>query len=166
MLLKALQEKWYTYIAFTISFFSIFIIWVNHHKIFKQIYARNTAVMFANGLILFLASIVSFTTAILSRYYDTEAVYAATAIYTGLFVLINLSFNLLWWLASKEKKLLRPNITISAIRSISKNYMYGLPVHVIAFLCAFVYPLAALIICVSLWIFWAFTSGKVNLSKQ
>lgn len=52
-LLIYLKEQWTSYFAFTLSFFSIFIMWVNHHKIFKQIYSRNTAIMFANGLILF-----------------------------------------------------------------------------------------------------------------
>ncbi|WP_431294548.1 TMEM175 family protein [Pedobacter sp. P26] len=68
-LLEALKIQWPGYIAFIISFFSIFIIWVNHHKVFKQIYRRNTGLMFANGLILFLVSLVSFPSALLARFF-------------------------------------------------------------------------------------------------
>src|SRR4051812_38976485 len=67
-LLKKLAAEWPSFLAFSLSFFSIFIMWVNHHKIFKQIYRRNTPLMFANGLILFLATCVSYPTALLSGY--------------------------------------------------------------------------------------------------
>jgi uncharacterized membrane protein len=51
-LLVFLKNQWPAFLAFILSFFSIFIMWVNHHKIFKQIYSQNSAIMFANGLIL------------------------------------------------------------------------------------------------------------------
>ncbi|KAA6438515.1 DUF1211 domain-containing protein [Dyadobacter flavalbus] len=161
MLISRLQQAWPSYMAFTISFSSIFIMWVNHHKIFKQIYKRNSTVMFANGLILFLVTSVSYPTALLSRFYNTSSAGLVVALYTGIFVLINLSYNLLWYAASRDKELLRPGMTDAAILRISRNYLYGLPTYLAAFAISFVYPAAAIAICVSLWIFWALSSGKV-----
>lgn len=166
MLISRLQGNWPSYLAFTISFSSIFIMWVNHHKIFKQIYKRNSAVMFANGLILFLVTCVSYPTALLSRFYDTSSAEFVVAIYTGMFVLINLSYNLLWFFASRHKELLRPGMTDAAIWKISSNYLYGLPTYVAAFAMSFIYPAAALIICVLLFIFWALSSGKINMTDS
>ncbi len=165
-LIIRLQESWPSYLAFTISFSSIFIMWVNHHKVFKQIYRRNSSLMFANGLILFLVTCVSYPTAFLSRFYDTSSAEIVVAIYTGMFVLINLSFNLLWFIASRHRELLRPGITDEAIGKISRNYLYGFPTYLTAFAVSFISPAIALAICVSLWIFWALSSGKINLAEH
>jgi uncharacterized membrane protein len=165
-LLVYLKGEWTSYLAFTLSFFSIFIMWVNHHKIFKQIYSRNTAIMFANGLILFLVSAVSFPTALLARFFDGAASNIAVALYTGIFVLINISYNLLWCIASNNKKLLRPGITNSAIKKIRNNYLYGLPTYLIAFGISFQYPAAALAISMLLLVFWALSSGKINVIQE
>ncbi|MFV8326247.1 TMEM175 family protein [Flavobacterium sp. ZS1P14] len=165
-LLIYLKGEWTSYLAFTLSFFSIFIMWVNHHKIFKQIYSRNTAIMFANGLILFLVAAVSYPTALLARFFDGEASNIAAAIYTGIFVLINISYNLLWFIASNNKKLLRPGITNSAIRKIRNNYLYGLPTYLIAFGISFQFPAIALTISMILLLFWAVSSGKINIAQE
>jgi uncharacterized membrane protein len=162
-LLIFLKNQWPVFLAFILSFFSIFIMWVNHHKIFKQIYSRNSAITFANGLILFLVSSVSYPTSLLAQYFDGEASSVVVAIYTGIFVLINLSYNLLWYLASKNKELLRPGITDQAIRKIHNNYLYGLPIYVIALLFSFWIPTVSLIFILGLWIFWAVSSGKIEM---
>jgi len=159
-LLSYLGAQWPSYLAFSISFFSIFIMWVNHHKLFKQIYSRNTAVTFANGLILFFASAVSYPTGLLARFIDTPSANAVVAIYTGLFILINLSYLLLWYVASKDKSLLRPDLNDAAIRKITLNYTYSLPVYTVAFALSFIYPVASLVLCICLWIYWALSSGK------
>ncbi|KQM41918.1 TMEM175 family protein [Chryseobacterium sp. Leaf201] len=159
-----MKNQWPTFLAFILSFFSIFIMWVNHHKIFKQIYSRNSAIMFANGLILFLVSAVSYPTALLARYFNGEASSIVVAIYTGTFVLINLAFNLLWFLASRNKKLLRPGITDEAIKKIHNNYLYGLPIYLVALLFSFWIPAVSLMIILGLWIFWALSSGKIEMN--
>lgn len=160
-----LKNDWASFLAFTLSFFSIFIMWVNHHKIFKQIYNRNTAIMFANGLILFLVSAVSYPTALLARFFNGEASSTVVAFYTGIFVLINLSYNLLWFFASRNRKHLRPEITNLAIKKIRNNYLYGFPTYLIAFGLSFQFPTIALLISMLLWIFWAISSGKIDISK-
>lgn len=160
-LLQKLAADWPSYVAFGLSFFSVFIMWVNHHKLFRQIYQRNTAITFANGLLLFLASIVPWPTALLARYYNTPSATVTVSLYTGLFVLINLSFNLIWHLASRDRKLLRPELTERMIARIRRNYLCGIPVHLLAFILSFFFPTIALVICVLLWTYWAFTSGKV-----
>lgn len=164
MLANSLLAQWPSFLAFSLSFFSIFIMWVNHHKIFKQIYRRNSALMFANGLILFLATCISYPTALLARYFGTPSLSVAVAAYTGLFVLINLAFNLLWGIASRNKDLLRPEISHTAIRKLKRNYLYGLPVQLSAFLLSFCWPGGSLVLCALLWTYWAFTSGRLDLS--
>lgn len=163
VLLHNLIAEWPSFLSFGLSFFSIFIMWVNHHKIFKQIYRRNTALMFANGLVLFLANCISYPTALLARYYNTPSAAVAVAVYTGLFVLINLSFNLLWSIASKHKELLRPEIDNAAISRIKRVYQYGIPMHLAAFSLSFFWPGGSLLLCLILWTYWAFNSARLDL---
>jgi len=164
-LLQQLSGQWPAYIAFIISFFSIFIIWVNHHKVFKQIYKRNTGLMFANGLILFLVSLVSYPSALLARFYLSDAKQLSVTIYTGMFVLVNIAFNLLWQQATKDKNLLRPGISDEAIKQLRNNYLYGFPTYLAAFVISFFFPDAALLICILLWIYWALSSKKINFTE-
>lgn len=161
-LLAFITSQWSSYLAFTLSFFGIYVIWVNHHKIFKQIYVRNTGITFVNALILFLASLVSYPTALLARFFNTGASGVSVAIYTGLFILLNVSYLLLWHIASINKQLLRPDITDEAIKQIKKDYIKSLPVYVTAFLLSFISPILALLICMSMWVYWVFTSGKIK----
>ncbi|MGY0034656.1 TMEM175 family protein [Pedobacter sp. NJ-S-72] len=162
LLMAELKAQWPGYLAFTISFFSIFIMWVNHHKLFKQIYKRNTGLMFANGLILFLASIVSYPSALLARFYQTPSQQFAVSVYTGMFVLVNISYSLLWYQATRNKELLRPGLEEHTITLIRNNYLYGLFTYLSAFILSFYFPSTALIICVLLWGFWAVSSGKIS----
>lgn len=163
ILAAKLMTQWPTYLAFTISFFSIFIMWVNHHKLFKQIYRRNTEIMFANGLILFLVCCVSYPSSLLAKFYDTDSQQLVISIYTGTFVLVNLSYNLLWFLACRDRTLLRPGLGEAAILEIRNNYLYGLPTYIAAFALSFYFPVSALLICVLLWIYWAISSKKVMI---
>ena len=165
-IISYLKGQWPSYLAISISFFSIYIMWVNHHKLFKQIYIRNTGITFANGLILFLVTAVSYPTGLIARFFDTPSANLVVAIYTGLFVLINVSFNLLWYFASRNKTLLRPDITDADIKKIQLNYLYGFPTYCIAFGLSFTYPTIALVICVVLWFFWALSSGKLDHEER
>lgn len=166
MLVEELKLQWPGYLAFIISFFSIFIMWVNHHKLFKQIYKRNTGLMYANGLILFLVTLVSYPSSLLARFYQTPSQQVVVSIYTGMFVLVNLAHSLLWYQASKDRSLLRPGLTDEAIKAIRNNYLYGLPTYVAAFVLSFYFPPAALGICILLWGFWAISSKKLEIDDN
>lgn len=165
-LLEAMTAQWPGYLSFVISFFSIFIMWVNHHKMFKQIYRRNSGVMYANGLILFLTSLVSYPSALLARFYDSASQQTVVSIYTGMFVLVNLAFILLWREASSDRTLLRPGLGEKEIIAIRNNNLYGLPAYLAAFGLSFYVPAASLCICILLWIFWAFSSKKLDFKEH
>lgn len=162
-LMNFIVSQWSSYLAFSLSFFGIYIIWVNHHKLFKQIYVRNTGITFTNALILFFTSLVSYPTALLARFFTTGASGISVAIYTGLFILINVSYLLLWHVASLNKQLLRPGITDSAIKQIRQDYIKSLPFYIVAFVLSFIYPLVALLICMLMWIYWVVSSGKIKI---
>ena len=158
VLAKMLFAQWSSYLAFTISFATILIMWVSHHSLFKLVYRSNPSFMFANGFLLLLVTIVPFPTRLVAEYLNTPAAATACAVYAGLFVIINLAYNILWWSAAYHHHLLRPGIPPSVIRVHTRKYLFGLPCYLVAMVLAFWNPIASFGICALLWLFWAFTN--------
>jgi uncharacterized membrane protein len=158
MLLDQLWNEWPAYLAFTLSFFSILIMWANHHSIFFHINKINRKIILANGFMLFLVTIVNFPTNLISRYFNTPSENAAAALYCGLFVIINISYNVLWYVVSTDKLVLRKDVTPETIHILRRNYLIGFPAYTIAFGTAFYSAKLSLLICTALWVFWAITT--------
>jgi uncharacterized membrane protein len=64
----ALAQQWPSYIAFVTSFFTVLILWVSHHSIFRLVQKTNARLLFANGLLLLLTTIVPFSTSLVTEY--------------------------------------------------------------------------------------------------
>ena len=161
---QELLNQWPVYVALATSFFSILIMWVNHHALFNLISKIDNRFMFANGLLLLLVIIVPFPTALLSEYYLTDEADVACAVYAGSFALICVSYNLLWWSANYKGKLLKESVTDSFRKEVSMKFFLGIPSYLIAVVAAFINVHVCMAICSSLWIFWAFSmrNGKIN----
>jgi TMEM175 potassium channel family protein len=149
-----LLSQWPSYIAFLISFATILIMWVNHHNMFKLIHKSDTVFLFANGFLLLLVTSVPFPTALVSEYLDTSAAVIACVVYCGLFVIINVAYNLLWWSAVSHH-LLKPTISHSLIRARARAYLLGFPSYLLALIVAFWNPFVSIAICALLWVFWS-----------
>src|SRR5215470_18536325 len=94
---SALFKQWPSYLTFITSFATILIMWASHHGIFKLVYKSDTPFLFANGLLLLLVTVVPFPTSLVTQYLLTSAAPLACAVYAGVFVVINVAYNLLWW---------------------------------------------------------------------
>ena len=156
-LAKLLFEQWPSYVTFFISFATILIMWISHHSMFKLIHRTSTLFMFANGFLLFLVTMVPFPTALVAEYLKSSAASVACAIYSGLFMIINIAYNLLWW-SARYHHLLKSNISPLLLKTRSRNYLLGFPSYLLALLLAFWNPVVSIGICSVLWLFWAFSS--------
>lgn len=159
-LLDQLLHRWPVYLAFVTSFATILIMWIHHHAIFEMVHKSSTLLKFSNGFLLMLVTVVPFSTALVSEYLDTPAGMLAAAIYAGLFVLIDLSYTLLFWSASHQGKLIHPNVTKGTVQRFRRNYLLGLPLYVVAAIAAIWNPYISIGICFCLWIFWALAGGR------
>lgn len=161
---KALYQQWPSYLAFITSFATILIMWVSHHSLFKLVDKSDKSFLFANGFLLMLVTVVPFPTALVSAYLTTPAAAIACAIYSGFFIVINLAYNLLWWIITHHR-LLNPAVSPVQVKAVTRNFLLGFPVYLIASLLAFLNPYVTIAICSGLWIFWAFTSFELNPSN-
>jgi uncharacterized membrane protein len=154
---SALLKQWPSYLTFMTSFATILIMWESHHGIFRLVYKADTPFLFANGLLLLLVTVVPFPTSLVAQYLGTPAAALACAVYAGVFVVINVAYNLLWWAAVRQRRLLHPAVTPRQVKRLTRHILLGLPVYLLATLLAFWNPYVSLGMCSCLWIFWAFT---------
>lgn len=163
---NALLKQWPSYLTFMTSFATILIMWTSHHGLFRLIYKADTPFLFANGLLLLLVTVVPFPTSLVAQYLNTPAAALACAVYAGVFVVINLAYNLLWWTAVHQRRLLHPAVTPRQVKKLTRNQLLGLPVYLLATLLAFWDPSVSLGLCSCLWIFWAFTFYERSPSSR
>jgi uncharacterized membrane protein len=153
-LYQALLRLWPSYFAFILSFAAVLIMWINHHGFFKYLRKINSPFLFANGFLLLAVTFINFPTAVLARYFGTQAFNIASAFYCGSMVIISIAFNLLWFSSAYKRKLVKDEITDALIIKIRNAYWFGFFIYLLAFVISFFLPFIGLSICISLWVFW------------
>lgn len=154
---SALVHEWPAYFAFVTSFFTVLVMWVHHHALFKLVRKVDAALLFTNGLLLLLVTTVAVPTAVVAEYLTTPAAPIAATFYAGTFVLISLSFYALL-LAGFRATVIDPDAPAATVRRFRRSYLAGPPLYSIAALVAPFHPWVAMAICTALWIFWAATT--------
>jgi len=69
-------------------------------------------------------------------------------------VIVSIAYNLLWFSAAYQRRLIKEEVTGALIIKIRNAYWFGFFVYLSAFLISFYLPFLGLLICISLWIFW------------
>jgi uncharacterized membrane protein len=158
-LAAGLARQWPGYFAFLTSFFTVLIMWVHHHAIFRLVRGADVKLLFANGFLLMLVTAVPFPTAVVAEYLTTPAAPAACAFYCGFFVLIAIGF----WVvlnAAFRPAVLDPEAREATVDRLRRSYRWGPPMYLVAAVVAPFSPLAAMAVCTALWIFWAATTRE------
>ncbi len=164
-LAAALLHDWQSYVAFVMSFFSILIMWFNHHKLFSHIKRSDNGLMYLNGLLLFTVTAVPWPTALLAEFWGHSQEKSAAVVYCGLMVLLAIAFNALWRYVTYKGRLLGEDADLDEVRKITLQYSFGPVGYGAAFGIAFWDADSAVFLCIALAIFFAFT-GCVNLTKS
>src|SRR5258708_22755068 len=142
---QALGDEWSVLAAYITSFATIGIMWLNHHRLFQHIKRINTVLALLNLLLLLFIVFVPVPTALLAEYVNRPDQHAAAIVYSGTFFLTACCFNLLCRYASYHNRLLRKNADPRAVMAITRQYLFGPLVYLIAFALAFVSTPATII---------------------
>lgn len=137
-LLRDLLHRWPSFLAYALSFLVILIMWVNHHTVFRLISRIDRRFLILNGLLLMLITFLNYPTAILADYLTSSNAGTALALYNGTFVIVALTFSLLWRYAAREGRLLAPDVDPERVAMINRAYRLGPFIYLAAFLMAFV----------------------------
>src|SRR5882724_2701202 len=142
----SLWHLWPKYLAYFISFVNVLLAWIGHHGLFRNLKGTDNFVMMSNGLLLMLVALVPFPTKTLGLFLQTGAFRTAVVFYTGYFVLISLSYRLLWYAASRTRDLLVHSVTEGEIRKITRNENIGLVSKILIMMISFLSPWAGLVL--------------------
>lgn len=151
---SALLHRWPSYAAYLVSFMTILIVWVNHHRLFTIIQRSDSRFLFINGLLLLVVTTIPFLTALLAEFFEKPSASVACAIYSGMFVLLALAFNAFWRYAYRNHLLAR-TVTAQQITAISRSLWFGPLTYFVAFALAFVNVYASFGLCILLALYWA-----------
>ncbi|MBW8878262.1 MAG: DUF1211 domain-containing protein [Acidobacteria bacterium] len=159
-LLPALTALWPSYLAFVISFATILVMWVNHHRIFALIRRSDHPFLYWNGFLLMMVTLVPFPTAVLAAYLmHPEEAKVAAGVFAGTYFFIALAFNGLWRHASKNRRLLAHDASAQEVDGITKQYRFGPVLYLVAFAASFFSVGFCVGLCLALAVFFAVRGG-------
>jgi uncharacterized membrane protein len=148
----ALAAQWPAYLSFVLSFVTLLIAWVYHHRLLQGAHQAGTRLLFINGLLLLIVSSVPFPTALLGTFLTTPAASVVCAVYAGYIGVLNFTYNLLWWeVVRRQRGTQQQGRRLPTDMVLS--YL-GFPCYVLAVVVAFWSPVATLVICGLLWAVW------------
>src|SRR5712692_6677971 len=148
-------------LAFVTSFFTIGIMWINHHRLFNHIKRTDTGLLLFNLLLLLVIVFIPYPTALLAQQYALKPeMHDAALLYSGTNVILAICFNLLWRYASYHNRLLGKDTDTRAVAAISRQYLGGPLLYLIAFGLAFVSVAASVILLLVLALFFAVPPRK------
>jgi uncharacterized membrane protein len=162
-LARALLALWPTYLAVSVSFFFILVMWINHHRLFTAIHHSDNNLLLLNGLLLFGISVMPFVTALMSAYlHDQQQETIAMIVYSGWSLIVGIFFNLMWRYAAHHNRLFSPRTDPALVAHISRQYGMGPVLYIGAILLALVHPYLSITANIALAIFFALPNRAVT----
>jgi uncharacterized membrane protein len=152
-----LTHRWPAFVAYAISFFTVGIIWVNHHALFRAVDTVDRLLVFLNLLLLFFVVAIPFVTATMAGYLRGGGADArlATAVFEGVFLGMALAFGTVFAYSVRQRLLVVPLEPASA-RKATFRFTIGAVAYALAVGVAFVSPTAALVIGALVAVYYVF----------
>ena len=130
-LMQALLASWPSYLSYMLSFVTVGITWINHHQMFKYITHTDHALLFLNLLLLMCITFIPFPTALLAQYIQSDQQQTASLVYGGLFTIMSIAFNGVWWYAV-WRKLTDTDAHPPHYRNMALRYLPGPALYLVA----------------------------------
>jgi uncharacterized membrane protein len=153
-----LLAQWPSYAAYVVSFFTIGIIWINHHAAFNRLRAVDHSILIWNLALLLTVGILPFTTSLMATYLkEGSGENLAAAIYGGSYLLMGAVFvgANRHILRSRARLLKEPMNPEAARRTLHFAALGQIP-YLVATLLAFVSPYITIAICGACAIYYSF----------
>jgi uncharacterized membrane protein len=153
----ALLHEWPSYFAYTVSFMTIGIMWVNHHQLFRFVRGTDRKLLFVNLGLLMLVAFLPFPTAVVAEFIERSSQSrAAVVLYGTTLTLTAIFWQLLWYWAIDRPHIVGPGPDRAGIDAISRSFWYGVPVYAAGTAVALVSPLAGLAFFAAVALFYVF----------
>lgn len=151
---QQLLDIWPSYVAYAVSFTIVGIIWMNHHLVMHQISHVNRVFLVLNVLFLMLIAFIPFPTRLLALHINHDGAQAAALAYGITLTATAILFNALWQYAAWNNRLIRDDADPRVVSGISRSYLPGPFIFLVATLVALVSPQASAGLYVAIAIFY------------
>lgn len=167
-LLQELSHLWPSYLAYLTSFFTIGIIWLNHHAFFTRVRRIDHALLWWNLLLLLTVSFLPFPTAVLAAHVREDPVDARVAVvFYGLVgVLMTLPWVLMWRRLAQRPELMEPEFDVAFAVLEGRRAWVGVVVYALCMGVGMLSPTAALALFAAVAVFYGVTSQGLARRSQ
>jgi uncharacterized membrane protein len=120
-------HAWPSYVAYTVSFLTMGIIWLNHHNVMRQIARADRTFLMITVVFLMVVAFIPFPTALVAEHIGGgfDDARAATVTYGITLTLTAVLFNIVWFYAARGGRLLRGDADPRVVRGISRTFVLG-----------------------------------------
>lgn len=145
-LASTLLDQWPIYLAFLTSFFTILVVWVNHHNLFTHIRRTDHTFLLINGFLLFWVTFVPLPTALVAEYRQHPDQPLAAVLYSLTFLFVALSFSWIRFYSSHKQLFVSVEAPLRA-RQVWLSYFSGPLLYSLAAGVALLNPTASIGLC-------------------
>jgi uncharacterized membrane protein len=150
-----LLHNWPSYAGYAVSFLTIAIMWVNHHTTIDQMARVDRAFLFINVFLLMMIAFIPFPTRVVAQHVFGAGAESAALMYGITLTVTAVFFNLFWFYASHDGRLLRDDANPAVVSRITRSYRPGPFIYGGATLVAFASSQASLILYAVIALFYA-----------
>jgi uncharacterized membrane protein len=152
-----LMHQWQAFVAYLISFFTIGLIWMNHHSLVSAITVVNRSLMFCNLILLLFVVLVPVATRLLAEYLPAGGFgsHLAAAVYGMVVEGTAIGFTLILEWALREGHT-EPSVPPDRRWPARLQYLPGLVAYLAVIGAAFIQPLLALGLSGVIDVYYAF----------
>jgi hypothetical protein len=111
-------------LAYVITFMLIGQVWANHHVMFDHIRHADRLVLFLNTVLLMDIALLPFAAEVLANSFrDGQGERTAVVVHGIAFELAAALFNVIWWHARQDRRLLANTIDAAGVRAITRRFL-------------------------------------------
>ena len=167
-LLGSLAALWPSYVVYIITFMLIGQVWANHHVMFDQIRHADRLVLFLNTVLLMDIAFLPFAASVLAQAFrDGQGQRTAIVLHGLTFELAAVLFNVIWWHARRDRRLLVSSLDSVGARAISLRFRLALAwIATGTLLGILLPPLGLAVIAAFIPYYWLPIRGEVARAKR
>ena len=138
-------------LTYSMSFVVLGVYWVGHHNQFHYFRGSNRVFLWLNVLFMMSVGLLPFSTSVLGSNFLRRS---AVIIYGFNLILAGSSTYLIWWYATRNHRLVDPDLDQHLVKAVKRRILTGPAVDVIAIGLSFLSPIISVILYFSTMVFF------------
>ncbi len=151
------HAHWLVYVTYVLSFFTVGVIWVNHHALFNLLTRVDRTLLFVNLTLLLFVVAIPFATDTLAQYLFASGRDAkvAAVLYSGIAEGMSICFTLIFAYAHRAGHMIVP-LTDQEFRKAITGFGAGCLFYLVAMVVGLFSPVAMLVIASAITMYYIF----------